>query len=372
MQTKIIACYLPQYHEIPENNKWWGQGFTEWTNVKKAKPVFDWQKQPKVPLGQKYYNLLDKETVSWQTDLANKYGVYGFCYFHYYFNGKKLLEKPAENLLKWKDINQKFCFFWANESWARTWTAVKNSNTWVCEDEKETCKPGLLMEQAYGDEDDWKKHFEYLLPFFLDERYIKVDNKPMFYIYHINAITCLNDMLSLWNRLARQNGLNGIHVVSINSPVHDAPGVEAIAHYNFPTADSGIYSVIAKKLVHKIKRSICCLFTHMEKDVWEYDEMWDAILSMKPYGNVQNYPGAFVNYDDTPRRGSRGVMMKNASAEKFEHYMRRLLERANKIYKSEYVLLAAWNEWGEGNYLEPDEDNQYAYLEALKRALGSK
>lgn len=130
MKTKIVAYYLPQYHEVPENNDFWGKGVTEWTNVRNARPVYDGHIQPKIPLNDNYYDLMDKRTVEWQTALANKYGIYGFCYFHYYFkNGRKILEKPAENLLHWKEINQKFCFFGANDPWKRTWSSTKVGGT---------------------------------------------------------------------------------------------------------------------------------------------------------------------------------------------------------------------------------------------------
>ena len=150
---KIIAFYLPQYHQTPENDEWWEEGFTEWTNVKRAKAIHKKQIQPKIPLNNNYYDLMDKKVVEWQTDLMHQYGVYGFCYFHYWFTGKKLLYRPAENLLKWKDINQPFCFEWANSTWARTWTAYSKSATtdWVHADKLES-GDGVLLEQKYGTE----------------------------------------------------------------------------------------------------------------------------------------------------------------------------------------------------------------------------
>ncbi len=187
---KILAYYLPQFHEIEENNKWWGKGFTEWTNVKKGKKLFKTQNQPFVPLNNNYYNLLNKETVKWQTELAKKYGVYGFCYYHYWFEGKKLLEKPVENLLKWKNIDQKFCFCWANHSWKKTWNGLNE----------------ILMEQKYGNEDSWNKHFDYLLQFFKDERYIKIDNKPIFMIFKLKDIKDINEMLDFFNKKCIENG----------------------------------------------------------------------------------------------------------------------------------------------------------------------
>lgn len=373
MSVNIIALYLPQYHAIPENDNWWGKGFTEWTNVKKAKPIFEWQVQPKIPLNNNYYNLLDKKTVLWQTELANQYGIYGFCYFHYYFKGKKLLEKPAENLLKWKEINQKFCFFWANDSWCRTWSLAKAGTTWSVKDDKvESGDDGLLMEQTYGNKEDWEEHFEYLIGFFKDNRYIKVANKPMFYVYNISKIPCAREMFSLWERRAIENGFGGIHIVSVNEPnIENIPQVEAIAHYGFHKASRSKVTGILSKVKNKAKRQIASSFgiEKLNKDVWSYKKMWELILSVKPYGNIQNYPGGFVNYDDTPRKGTNGTVMKGATPEMFGKYLSKQIARARDIFHSEYLLLDAWNEWGEGNYLEPDEQWGYQYLEALKKAL---
>ena len=159
---KIIAFYLPQFHNIPENDEWWGDGFTEWTNVKKAKPLYEGHMQPRVPLGGNYYNLLDDNVKIWQADLAKKYGVYGFCYYHYWFNGKMLLEKPMEQMLANKEVDIPFCICWANEPWTKAWVG----------DERK-----LLIAQEYGQEEEWKQHFMYLLPFFKDERYITKNGK---------------------------------------------------------------------------------------------------------------------------------------------------------------------------------------------------
>lgn len=198
MKTKVIPFYLPQFHTIPENDEWWGKGFTEWTNVKSAKAYRKDQSQPRIPLNNNYYDLSKIETLKWQANLARKYGIYGFCFYHYWFNGKLLLEKPSQNLLANKDIELRFCFSWANEPWARTWDG-KNRE--------------VLMPQEYGGENEWKKHFEYLLPFFKDNRYIRVNGKPMFLIYKSASIAKCEDMMLYWQKLAKDAGLTGIHFV---------------------------------------------------------------------------------------------------------------------------------------------------------------
>ena len=184
--TKIIAFYLPQYHAIPENDQWWGKGFTEWTNVKKAKPLFEGHDQPRIPLNHNYYNLLDDNTKIWQANLAKKYGVYGFCYYHYWFKGgKKLLEKPAEQMLSNKSIDLPFCFCWANENWTRNWDGGNRE---------------IMVEQDYGNKDDWECHFQYLLQFFKDKRYITVDGKPLFIIYKPDLIIDIYEMVKYFRQ----------------------------------------------------------------------------------------------------------------------------------------------------------------------------
>lgn len=371
---KVIAFYLPQYHAIPENDRWWGKGFTEWTNVKRAKKIFDGQYQPQVPLNKNYYNLLDKKTVEWQTDLANKYGVYGFCYFHYNFCGKRLLEKPAENLLRWTDVPQRFCFSWANSTWARTWRAVRGERftSWVSEDErKNEAGQGILMEQRYGDEKDWKEHFDYLLPFFQDSRYIRKDGKPLFLIHMTNNIPRGKEMFARWNAWAVESGLPGIHLVALNAPALDNPYIEAIAHYSFGVGLSHSFKArlvtYGRAIVNKCMQALS--MEYRLPAIWDYEFVWKTMTKVQPFGGLMNYAGGFVNYDDTPRNGRLGTFFKNSSPQIFRKYMEIQLNRARDVYRSEFVFLDAWNEWGEGNHLEPDEKDGYAYLEALSDAI---
>lgn len=367
MDTKIIAYYLPQYHEIAENNMWWGEGFTEWTNVKKAVPFLNGQVQPRVPLDNNYYNLLDKNTVEWQTKLANEYGVYGFCYFHYYFgNGKYLLEKPAENLLKWKDIDQKFCFFWANSSWGRTWSANEyNATTWSSDGEVQKGQTGLLVEQKYGGEQDWKTHIDYLIPFFKDERYIKIDNKPFFAIYEANSIPNLDEMITYWENELKKHGIEGVYVASVNAPVPNSRKISAILQYSY-----GTYSKTLRYVANQtVRKSIALINKQFNTRIWDYEKIWKMITERLPEGSIHSIPGGTVQYDETPRRGDKALVFTNSNPDIFEKYLKIQLMRAKNVYHSEYLFLDAWNEWGEGNYLEPDNVWGYKYLEALKRAV---
>ena len=176
---KVIAFYLPQFHEIAENNEWWGEGFTEWVNVKNAKPLTKNHNQPHVPLNNNYYNLLNDDVKKWQIDLAKEYGIYGFCMYHYWFNGHLLLEKPVEQFLKNKELDFPFCLCWANENWTNVWAAEGNK---------------ILISQTYGDQEEWERHFEYFLPFFKDNRYIKEDGCPLLVIYKPDIMENMNEI----------------------------------------------------------------------------------------------------------------------------------------------------------------------------------
>lgn len=345
--------YLPQFHRTEENDKWWGEGFTEWTAVKAAVPLYSGHKQPKVPLNNNYYNLLEKETMSHQAELMKKYGIDGQCFYHYYFkDGKKVLEKPAENLLKWKEINMPFCFCWANSSWVRTWSNISNGNVWSDKFEKiekDSYGRGILLEQKYGREQEWKKHFEYLLPFFNDERYIKIDNKPIFLFFATNQLFVLHQMIDYWRELALKAGLQGLYFIGMNT-ANVKNGLDAVL-LNAPN----MYLNFDK--VERIG-GICRP---------NYKEIWEKILSASINETGDTYFGAVINYDDTPRRGKNGCSFKNFSLETFADGMQKLYQKCASL-NHEFVFINAWNEWGEGMHLEPDEENGYAYLEAVLNA----
>ncbi|MFA4953078.1 MAG: glycoside hydrolase family 99-like domain-containing protein [Candidatus Pacearchaeota archaeon] len=358
-KPKIIAFYLPQFHEIPENNKWWGKGFTEWTNVKKAKPLFKGHNQPRVPYKNNYYNLLDPKIGIWQAKLAKKYGIYGFCYYHYWFKGKKLLEKPVEEILRLKTPNLPFCFSWANESWSRTW--YDNNRE-------------ILMKQDYGTKKDWKKHFEYLLKFFKDKRYIKVDNKPLFLIYKPTQINKLDSMIEYWNYLAKKEGFSGIHIVETLTSSQQKPNFkysEGIVFY-----EPG-YTICNHSLLKRIKLKVKSKINRILENKYllnriDYDKIYREIIKR----NLSNfkkkvYIGSFVDYDDISRKKYQGFIFDNVTPEKFENYLRQLLKKSQES-GSEFVFLTAWNEWAEGAYLEPDKKNKYNFLNSVKNAQDFK
>lgn len=351
---KIISMYLPQFHTIKENNEWWGKGFTEWVTVRQAKRFSPNHFQPRVPLNNNYYNLLEKDTMRWQANLMEQYGIDGQCFYHYYFkDGRKILEKPAENLLKWKDIYMPFCFCWANETWARTWSKLRDKNSWAYtfEKKKEPIDSGILLEQQYGNEKDWRIHYDYLKKFFIDDRYIKYEGKPLFLIYQTHLITCLGDMLNCWNRWAIEDGWKGIYVIGANTNISVEKYLDGIL-YHEPQRSISLQD---KKTINGV-------------NTYQYKDLWEALLSTENFGK-KTYYGGFVGYDDTPRRGGYGAIVEGESPELFQNYLCQLIAK-NSLAGNEYIFLNAWNEWGEGMYLEPDEKDKYLYLEAVKYARG--
>ena len=348
---KTLTMYLPQFHRTPENDEWWGEGFTEWTAVRAAKSLFPGHLQPRVPLNRYYYNLLEKETMLKQAEWMHQYQIDGQCFYHYYFeNGRRILEKPAENLLEWKDVNMPFCFCWANTTWARTWSNV-GGNTWADAFEKSSGNKqdkGVLLRQKYGREKEWKAHFEYLLPFFRDERYIKVEGRPVFMVTWIESIPCLQQMVEYWRTLA--DGLEMPPVYFVGMGVNYAmPNMDALligAPHSFWNLGSAVEGVFMPR----------------------YDDIWEQILAAPAIEGCKTYIGGVVDYDDTGRRGRHGgIVVDGFTVAKFRNGMKELYKK-NILLGNEFLFLNAWNEWGEGMYLEPDERYGFALLDAVKNA----
>lgn len=365
----VIAFYLPQFHTIPENDEWWGKGFTEWTNMRKAKPLFEGHNQPRVPLKGNYYNLLDPSTLRWQVNLANKYGIGGFCFYHYWFDGHMLLEKPVEMFLDDKGLELPFCICWANEHWTNQWVSGENK---------------VLIEQRYGGEKEWREHFDYLLPFLKDDRYIRVDGKPLVVIYRPEIIDCLPEMLTFWRMLAKEAGFGGLTVAYQHPSYYVYPEKdESLFDYNIefqPTLALTLEKSKHHKLLRAAKRRLT-LFAEKRLGLdlryatpnaglvhYDYDQMWELILSIGPT-REKSFPGAFVDWDNTPRRGEKGSLYDGVTVEKFKEYFKRQAQRARDDYPSDYMFIFAWNEWAEGGYLEPDENRQYGFLEAIRQSL---
>ena len=361
--------YLPQFHTFPENDRWWGKGFTEWTNVRKAKSLFDGHHQPEVPLHQNYYNLLDAKTQIWQAELAQQYGIDGFCYYHYWFSGKLLMEKPMENMLANQAIRQPFCICWANENWTRNWDGEAKK---------------VIMPQNYEeDEAAWEEHFRYLLPFFRDARYIKHNGCPVFIIYKPYLIKNIQAMTAYWRELAVKAGFPGIYL-GYQFPATIESDARLFFDFGMefePLYTSYLRSVHRKTLpskllygsyhwpwlLGKLRKKFQLYFCGIP-DIADYDATWRDILARQHDANMM--PGAFTSWDNSPRRGKFGLIYYEATPQKFRQYMMQALRQAQRDRK-EFLFINAWNEWGEGAHLEPDEHNGYGYLEAVRDAVRS-
>lgn len=349
---KVYAFYLPQFHIVEENSTWWGEGYTDWVAVKQADSYFDGHVQPRKPFNKNYYNLLEKETMEWQAELMHQYGIDGVCMYHYWFKGgRRILERPAENLLEWKDVHMPFCFYWDNSSWARSWSKIKSANEWNKKFEERNFmndKKEVLLEQDYGNEAQWREHFEYLLPFFKDDRYIRLDNKPVFMIYKVNILYCFEDMIGKWNEWAREAGLEGIYCIGCWCRNENPKGMNA----KVLQSPAMFFGAVNKQKEQK-NDTICV----------EYDDVWQEMLQ-KRRDCIKTYHSGFVGYDDTPRRGQQGHVVNGQTPEKFSRYLAELLAK-NEAEGNEITFINAWNEWGESMYLEPDEENGYQYLEGV-------
>lgn len=364
-EVKIIAFHLPQFHEIEENNEWWGEGFTEWTNVKRGKKMYPGHYQPRIPLNNNYYDLSDPTVLLNQAQLAKKYGIYGFCFYHYYFTGKKLLEKPVEQYFNAKD-KIPYCFAWANQSFTRTWYGKNGSNE-------------MLLRQVYGGEKQWKDHFDYLLPFFKDDKYIKVNNKPMFLIYLSQDFRKCSKMIDLWNELALRNGLSGIHFVAMDT-VYEADWfpmkIDATVDFepmrsmrDVPTWVKIIRDNRKRKFLPKGASGNVWKDSLYVDNICSYEMITKLSINRKHAHNIKvNYLGAFTGWDNTARKDESGLVIRNSSPEKFKKYLRTQILRSQEL-DNPFLFINAWNEWSEGAYLEPDNRYGYAYLRAVREVI---
>ena len=349
---KILALNLPQFHEVPENNEWWGKGFTEWTNVKNAKPVYKGHLQPMEPLDDYYYDLSKKEDVVNQTVLAKKYNVSGFVYFHYWYEGRHMLEKPCEILLDSPEADIEYCFCWANHSWTRAWDGKENQ---------------VLLGQTYGVKDDWEAHINYFMPFFKDKRYIKNDNRPMLVIYNAGAIPDVDEMVAYWDSKLKEEGFDGIYIAEYISSKNMTPGCKTSqAVYE----DEPMYTCRFEiNAFQKARRVICKKL--LIPDYQNYDNLWKLLLKKKrTYNGRKIIQGCFTAWDNSPRRGKKGPMIvKGASPEKFRKYFECLVRNERTDVSMDYIIINAWNEWGEGAILEPSKADGYGYLEAVRDVM---
>lgn len=357
MKTKarVIAFYLPQYHPVPENDEWWGKGFTEWTNVGKAKPLFKGHYQPRVPADLGYYDLRVPETREAQAIMAKEYGVEGFCYWHYWFgNGKRLLERPFNEVLISEKPNFPFCLAWANETWKGFAHGLTNRN--------------ILIEQLYPGKEDYINHFYEVLPAFKDKRYITVEGKPVFMVYKPIESEELAVFMKIWRDLAIENGLKGVYFIGHTTDKNQIEEILARGYDAVNIIRLHDYIKYGRSILKKIKEKLIHILTglpriYLYKDVMEY-------FHGKEDEQENIFPGIFPNWDHSPRSKKEASIYHKSNPELFKtHINRAFLSVKGKKDENKIIFLKSWNEWAEGNHMEPDLKFGLKYLEVFRDSI---
>lgn len=380
MKARVIAYYLPQFHPIPENDKYWGKGFTEWTNVAKAKPLFKGHYQPRIPADLGFYDLRLPEVREQQAQMAREAGIEGFCYWHYWFgNGKRLLQRPFNEVLQSGKPDFPFCLAWANHSW--------KTSTW-----ENGGKDRMIVEQRYLGEEDYTLHFQEVLPAFRDKRYITIEGKPLFTIFDPYNFRDVSNFIKTWQRLAKENGLKDIYFIAMCNSTstlrRNADGALRRVTPNLQSSEKvyndllnlgfdginsfgksraemlcmGKYARIAKKLLHQYLPFLpthCINYEKIMQHFFAPEDSWQNV-----------YPSIFPQWDRTPRAGNSEGVYVNATPTTFKKHIQDALNVIkNKDMEHRILFLRAWNEWGEGNYVEPDLKYGHGFLDAIKETI---
>lgn len=364
MKPKVIAFFLPQYHPIKENNEWFGEGFTEWTLVAKSKPLYKGHVQPKIPADLGFYDLRLPDVRAKQAELAKEAGISAFCYYHYWFgNGKQLLERPINEVVKLGEPNFPFCLCWANHSWyKKQWNPQSSS-----------LDQTLLMEQTYPGEEDIVNHFNSLLPIFKDKRYFKIEGKLAFVVYNVVDMPDYELLKSTWNRMAKENGLPEFFFITYTKVVAD------LDKKPYNTSDANILALISnvqfKQKYNKIHYAFNAIKERISK-IFNYPILLYSYKDASKYflddackrENV--YPVIVSNWDYTPRRGVGGLIFKDSTPELFKTHVLEAFDLIkDKAEEQQIVFLKSWNEWGEGNYMEPDQQYGKGFIRSLRDAI---
>lgn len=355
-KPRLISFYLPQFYPTKENDEWWQKGFTEWTNVGNAKPLFRGHYQPRVPADLGYYDLRVPEVREEQAQLAREAGIEGFCYWHYWFAGRRLLDRVFREVVESGKPDFPFCLCWANHSWyQKTWDPTKPDK--------------LLIEQTYPGEQDYIDHFNAMLPAFKDKRYIKVNGKLLFGFF--SAIDISKEQFEIfsttWNRLAHENGLEGFEFFGFT---YESNRYEEITGKGFDCmAVDYLMELLrntsfSKNVVKRLYRSA----TGRPNKIYDYQSYVD--YSLKHFDpSKKMYPCILPNYDHSPRSAERGYILHRSTPEKWGDYCSKVFDIFGKRdHEENIVFIKAWNEWGEGNYLEPDIRYGKNYLDYLRKA----
>lgn len=343
--VKLIAFYLTQFHPIPENDEWWGKGFTEWTNSTKAVPLFDGHDQPHLPADMGFYDLRLRETRHQQIELARSYGIEGFCYYYYWFSGKRLLERPLDDMLADPESDMPFCVCWANENWTRRWDAAEHE---------------ILIAQAYRPNDD-QEFIEGLIPMFRDPRYILVDGAPLLIVYRPQHLPDSRNSVAIWRKACADAGIPRIHVAC------------ALTHGNWDHKVYGFDSGVEfpPHNMKAVNRATCLpFFDKYEGYCPDYQDVAEMYLSRSYSEQDSGFRAVFPSWDNTARRGANGTIILNGTPENYEYWLATAIRKTRQDFPAQERLLFinAWNEWAEGCHLEPDRRYGHAFLEATARA----
>jgi hypothetical protein len=353
LKARVLALYLPQYHPIPENDEWWGKGFTEWTNTVKARPLFKGHYQPHLPSQLGFYDLRLPEARAAQAALAREYGVEAFCYYHYWFAGKQIIERPFQEVLLSGEPDFPFCLCWANQTWSGVWHG----------------NPGrVLIEQTYPGLNDHAHHFDVLLPALMDRRYVRIDGKPLFVVFRPEEIPDSNAMTKFWRERAVAAGLPGLFLAANTSSTDEDPrrlGYDAAIIMKLPPKRREwiSWSEPVRKIIQK----------HHQMRGLPTIHRYEKIVAQGipcPTSGVEAFPCVVPNWDNTPRSGVNGLVLLGSTPELFRKVVRQAVERVQSAPRDHrIVFVKSWNEWAEGNHLEPDVKFGCGYLQVLKDEL---
>lgn len=364
--VKVVAFYLPQFYPIPENDRFFGKGFTEWTNVTKAKPLYPNHQQPKLPADLGFYDLRVPEVRIQQAELAKQAGIHGFCYWHYWFgNGRRVLTRVAKEVLESGKPDFPFCFGWANDSWTGRWHGLDNH---------------VNIEQLYPGQEDYIQHFYEVLPYFKDERYITKDEKPVFYVYKADELPDSKGFIECWKKLADKEGLPGIFFIAgardwsyqengfdayvLPGPAHEAHKVALNKYVKGALSDKIMKNELFKKIVNS--KSFKNTFQKkgpMRIQYADYIQLVDS-YELKP----SQIPLVLSNWDNTPRSGRRGLVIENSTPELFGQHLKNTLKKLPGG-EEQIVFLKSWNEWAEGNFMEPSMRFGSDYIDICSQIL---
>ena len=345
--VRLIAFYLPQFHPIPENDNWWGPGFTEWTNVTRARPMYEGHAQPRRPGELGYYDLRVPEVRSRQVELARKYGIYGFCYYYYWFSGRRLLERPLDLMLADSTIDFPFCVCWANENWSRRWDGSEQE---------------ILIEQKHLP-DDPSRFLHDLLPLLRDSRYIKVNGAPLILVYRPAIIPSLPSVLGTWRRVAEQQGIPELHLCAVQSFGYHSgleDGFDTMVEFPPHSIE-----------VDEVTKAVANVSSDFTGKIYSYPDVVRSCVGRTAAARLPLYRGVMTAWDNTARRGATSHIFHSATPEHYEVWLRRIVDYTRQVHTGDHrmVFVNAWNEWAEGAYLEPDEQFGYQYLEATARTI---